>query len=177
MPCYFFSLPLARAQAVKNKAVFIFCSCTSCCFYSEKKTKTLNISVKHFFCVEMFKSVCVKFVTVPALPRDLRVLPGLQKSGSNAGNSACLVRPVQKTPKKVDIKKCVFFSVKWNSLFDFVTSFLWFCVPSQGPSGPPRPPEKRQQPRMYIKLSGQTSTKDLRSILLLHEFDSKKIFT
>ena len=124
----------------------------------------------------MFKSVCVKFVTVPALPRDLRVLPGLQKSGSNAGNSACLVRPVQKTPKKVDIKKCVFFSVKWNSLFDFVTSFLWFCVPSQGPSGPPRPPEKRQQPRMYIKLSGQTSTKDLRSILLLHEFDSKKIF-
>ena len=79
--------------------------------------------------------------------------------------------------KKVDIKKMCFFSVKWNSLFDFVTSFLWFCVPSQGPSGPPRPPEKRQQPRMYIKLSGQTSTKDLRSILLLHEFDSKKIFT
>ena len=116
-------------------------------------------------------------MTVPALPRDLRVLPGLQKSGSNAGNSACLVRPVQKTPKKVDIKKMCFFSVKWNSLFDFVTSFLWFCVPSQGPSGPPRPPEKRQQPRMYIKLSGQTSTKDLRSILLLHEFDSKKIFT
>ena len=79
--------------------------------------------------------------------------------------------------KKLTLKNVVFFSVKWNSLFDFVTSFLWFCVPSQGPSGPPRPPEKRQQPRMYIKLSGQTSTKDLRSILLLHEFDSKKIFT
>ena len=47
-------------------------------------------------------------------------------------------------------------------------------------SGPPRPSGKRRQrrqPRTYIKLSGQTSTKDLRSILLLHEFDSKKIFT
>ena len=161
MPCYFFSLPLARAQAVKNNAVFIFCSCTSCCFYSEKKTKTLNISVKHFFFVlkrlKVFvsnlwlcqpfpgtfgsslafrkaaamlatvlvwsdqyrrlqkkvdiKKMCfflwsetafsilwLRFCDFVSLPRDLRVLPGLQKSGSNhACTSNYQVRPVQKT--------------------------------------------------------------------------------
>ena len=68
----------------------------------------------------MINSVLVKFVTVPALPRDLRVLPGLQKSGSIAGNNS-LVRPVQKTitPKKSTLKS--YFFVKWNS-------FLWKCL-------------------------------------------------
>ena len=133
----------------------------------------------------MINSVLVKFVTVPAPPSNLRVLPGFQKSGSNAGNcnrtSNSLVRAVQTIlwlQEKVDIKNFFFCEVKQLYLvqvFDFET------VPAlPRSSGPPRPSGKRRQrrqPRTYIKLSGQTSTKDLRSILLLHEFDSKKIFT
>ena len=133
----------------------------------------------------MINCVLVKFVTVPAPPSDLPVLPGFQKSGSNAGNcnrlSNSLVRAVQTIlwlQEKVDIKNLFFCEVKQLYLvqvFDFET------VPAlPRSSGPPRPSGKRRQrrqPRTYIKLSGQTSTKDLRSILLLHEFDSKKIFT
>ena len=80
--------------------------------------------------------------------------------------------------KKLTLKTYFFCEVKQLYLvqvFDFET------VPAlPRSSGPPRPSGKRRQrrqPRTYIKLSGQTSTKDLRSILLLHEFDSKKIFT
>ena len=80
--------------------------------------------------------------------------------------------------KKLTLKTYFFCEVKQLYLvqvFDFET------VPAlPRSSGPPRPSGKRRQrhqPRTYIKLSGQTSTKDLRSIILLHEFDSKKIFT
>ena len=130
----------------------------------------------------MINSVLVKFVTVPAPPSDLWVLPGFQKSGSNAGNcnrtSNSLFRAVQTIlwlQEKVDIKNLFFL---WSeTALSCASVWFWDCASSSQIFGSSPAFRKAAATRTYIKLSGQTSTKDLRSILLLHEFDSKKIFT
>ena len=81
----------------------------------------------------MINSVLVKFVTVPAPPSDLRVLPGFQKSGSNAGNcnrtSNSLVRAVQTIlwlQEKVDIKNLFFL---WSeTALSCASVWFWNCA-------------------------------------------------
>ena len=83
----------------------------------------------------MINSVLVKFVTVPAPPSDLRVLPGFQKSGSNAGNcnrtSNSLVRAVQTIlwlQEKVDIKNLFFL---WSeTALSCASVWFWDCASS-----------------------------------------------
>ena len=83
----------------------------------------------------MINSVVVKFVTVPAPPSDLRVLPGFQKSGSNAGNcnrtSNSLVRAVQTIlwlQEKVDIKNLFFL---WSeTALSCASVWFWDCASS-----------------------------------------------
>ena len=83
----------------------------------------------------MINCVLVKFVTVPAPPSDLRVLPGFQKSGSNAGNcnrtSNSLVRAVQTIlwlQEKVDIKNLFFL---WSeTALSCASVWFWDCASS-----------------------------------------------
>ena len=154
-------------------------------FLFGKKTKTLNLSVQHFF---VFKWLIV-FLSNLWLCQPLQVTFGSYQAFRKAAAMPATAtehpilwseqyRRFYDSKKKLTLKTYFFCEVKQLYLvqvFDFET------VPAlPRSSGPPRPSGKRRQrrqPRTYIKLSGQTSTKDLRSILLLHEFDSKKIFT
>ena len=166
----------------------LFRPCFPCCFaavFIRKKTKTLNLSVQHFF---VFKWLIV-FLSNLWLCQPLQVTFGSYQAFRKAAAMPATAtehpilwseqyRRFYDSKKKLTLKTYFFCEVKQLYLvqvFDFET------VPAlPRSSGPPRPSGKRRQrrqPRTYIKLSGQTSTKDLRSILLLHELDSKKIFT
>ena len=135
----------------------------------------------------MINSVLVKLVTVPAPPSDLRVLPGFQKSGSNAGNcnrtSNSLVRAVQTIlwlQEKVDIKNLFFL---WSeTALSCASVWFWDCASSSQifGSSPAFRKAAATPPTTHVhQIIRSDQYKRLleeKSILLLHEFDSKKIF-
>ena len=136
-------------------------------FLFGKKTKTLNLSVQHFF---VFKWLIV-FLSNLWLCQPLQVTFGSYQAFRKAAAMPATAtehpilcseqyRRFYDSKKKLTLKTYFFCEVKQLYLvqvFDFET------VPAlPRSSGPPRPSGKRRQrrqPRTYIKLSGQTSTK------------------
>ena len=128
MPCYFFSLPLARAQAVKNNAVFIFCSCTSCCFYSEKNKNIKYIGETFFFVLKCLKVFVSNLWLCQPFPGTFGSSLAFRKAAAMLATVLVWSDQYRRLQKKVDIKKCVFFllsetafSILWLRFCDFVS--------------------------------------------------------
>ena len=121
-----------------------------CCFYSKKKTKTLNLTVKHFF---VFKSLKV-FLSNLWLCQPLQVTFGSYQAFRKAAAMPATAtehpilwseqyRRFYDSKKKLTLKTYFFCEVKQLYLvqaFDFETVL---ALPRS--SGPPRPSGKRRQ--------------------------------